>query len=195
MQLAPMPGMAKSKVIKSEKLRIVPFSEVYLTERYVSWLNNPEVVRFSDQRFRTHTLESCRAYINSFEGSPNYFWAIVSRISSEGHIGNINAYVDTRNIVADVGILIGEKKLWGKGYGLEALSAVVNFLFREAGMRKVTVGTLALNMGMRNIMHRLGMKEEGRRIRQVMFEEKEVDIIYGALFRDEWTNFSGKNLS
>jgi ribosomal-protein-alanine N-acetyltransferase len=179
--------MAKSKVIETERLIIEPFSEKYLTERYVAWLNDPEVVRYSEQRFRTHTLESCRAYMHSFEGTPNYFWACLAQKPDIKHIGNINAYVDTRNTVADVGILIGEKKLWGKSYGLEALSAVVDFLFREIGMRKVTAGTLALNTGMRNIMHGLGMKEDGRRIRQVIFEGKEVDIIYGALFRDEWT--------
>jgi len=186
--------MAKSKIIETERLVIEPFNERYLTERYVAWLNDPEVVRFSEQRFRSHTLESCRAYMHSFVGTPNYFWACVIRNPDIKHIGNINAYVDPRNIVADVGILIGEKKLWGKGYGLEALLAVVDFLFREACMRKVTVGTLALNMGMRNIMQSMGMKEDGRRIKQVIFEGKEVDIIYGALFRDEWTKFPWKKI-
>jgi RimJ/RimL family protein N-acetyltransferase len=178
--------MAKSKPIETERLVIEPFNEKYLTERYVDWLNDPEVIRFSEQRFRTHTLESCRAYMNSFEGTPNYFWAFVTRESNSEHIGNINAYVDTRNKVGDVGILIGEKNYWGKGYGLEVFMAIADYLFREDRIRKVTAGTVIANTGMVRIMERAGMQEDGRRIRQVVLDGQELDVVYAALFRDDW---------
>lgn len=182
--------MAKSEVIETERLIIEPFGEKHLSERYVGWLNDPEVVRFSEQRFRTHTLESCLAYMNSFEGTPNYFWACVTREPNIEHIGNINAYVDTRNKVGDVGVLIGEKNYWGKGYGLEVFVAVTNYLFRENHVRKVTAGTVAANTGMVRIMEKAGMKEDGRRIRHVLLDGQEFDVIYAALFRDDWLKYS-----
>lgn len=183
--------MAKSKVIETERLIIEPFGEKYLTERYVGWLNDPEVVRFSEQRFITHTLESCRAYMNSFEGTPNYFWAFVAREPDIDHIGNINAYVDTRNKVGDVGVLIGEKNYWGRGYGLEVFAAVADYLFRENHVRKVTAGTVSANKGMVRIMERAGMKEDGRRIRHALLDGQEFDVIYAALFRDDWLKYDG----
>ncbi len=183
--------MAKSKVIETERLIIEPFHEKYLTERYVGWLDDPEVVRFSEQRLRAHTLKSCRAYMNSFEGTPNYFWACVTRGPDIRHIGNANAYVDTRNKVGDVGILIGEKNYWGKGYGLEVFAAVTDYLFRENHVRKVTAGTVAANTGMVRIMERAGMKEDGRRVRHVLFDGQEFDVVYAALFRDDWLKYSG----
>jgi ribosomal-protein-alanine N-acetyltransferase len=176
--------MAESPVIKTARLRLVPFSEEYLTQRYVSWLNDPEVVRYSEQRYRIHTLESCRAYWQSFEGTPNYFWAIVARDPELGHIGNMNAYVDTTHWVADVGILIGEKKAWGHHYGSEVWRAVCDYLLHQAGMRKVTAGTLAVNTAMLGVMWRTGMVEDGRRVRQCLFEGSEVDVVYAALFRE-----------
>ena len=182
--------MAKSKIIETERLVIEPFNERYLTERYVAWLNDPEVVRFSEQRFTTHTTESSRAYMQSFEGTPNYFWAFVTRGRSSEHIGNVNAYVDTRNKVGDVGILIGEKSYWGKGYGLEVFVAVTDYLFREMHVRKVTAGTVAGNKGMLRIMKRAGMKEDGRRIRHVIFDGQEFDVVHAALFRDDWMSQS-----
>jgi len=164
----------------------VPFSEKFLSSRYVTWLNDQEVVRFSEQRFRKHTLESCRQYLQSFEHSPDHFWAVVSRISEEGHIGNITAHVDLQNRLASVGILLGEKKVWGKGYGTEAFSLVVDFLFNEKGMRKVTAGTMAPNTGMRRIMDRLEMQGDGTRRKHFLLDGKEVDVLYSALFREDW---------
>lgn len=176
--------MAESFVIETQRLRIIPFSEEYLTPRYVSWLNDPEVVRYSEQRHRAHTLESCREYMNSFVDTPNYFWALVARDPELEHIGNINAYMDTHHKIADVGILVGEKRAWQQGYGLEAWNAVCSYLLRIANLRKVTAGTLSVNTSMLSIMRRAGMIDDGKRIRHCLYEGKEVDVIHMALFRE-----------
>jgi RimJ/RimL family protein N-acetyltransferase len=183
--------MAESTVIETERLRIVTFSAEHLTSRYVGWLNDPDVVRFSQQRLRKHTLESCRDYWRSFEGSPNYFWAIVARDPELGHIGNMNAYVDTADQVADVGILIGERSAARKGHATEAWTAVCAYLFAK-GIRKVTCGTLAVNIPMMDLARRVGMKEDGRRVRQVLLNGSEVDVVYWALFRDDWHGSQGR---
>lgn len=177
--------MAEGAVIETPRLRIVPFSEAYLSSRYVSWLNDPEVVRYSEQRHRRHTLESCRQYWQSFKDSPNFFWAITAVDTKIGHIGNINAYIDENNSTASVGIMIGERRVWGKGYGLEAWMAVCHYLRQDIGIRKVTAGTVALNKGMLRIMEKSGMVADGRWIRQCVVDGEEVDIIFAALFRNE----------
>ncbi|HEV2145971.1 MAG TPA: GNAT family N-acetyltransferase [Longimicrobiaceae bacterium] len=173
-------------MIETPRLRIEPFTDEHLTERYVGWLNDPEVVRYSDQRQRAHTLESCRAYMESFRGTPHHFWAIVARDPALGHIGNVNAYVAEEHRVADVGILVGERGAWGAGFGTEAWIAVCDHLLRAGGMRKVTAGTLEVNRPMLVVMQRAGMVPDGRRVRQSLFEGREVDVVHAALFADEW---------
>jgi RimJ/RimL family protein N-acetyltransferase len=173
---------------ETERLTIVPFAEEHLTARYVGWLSDPEVVKHSEQRYRKHTLDSCRSYWESFEGSDNHFWAIVAKDTALGHIGNINAYVETRHAVADIGILLGERAVWGHGYGTEAWRAVMRFLFRTREMRKLTAGTLSTNAGMLAIMTRSGMLPDGKRERQYVYDGKEVDVVYGAAFRDTWSD-------
>lgn len=171
-------------MIETPRMRIVPFQEHHLTDRYVGWLNDPEVVRFSDQRFRRHTISSCRDYWSSFGGTDNHFLAIEARDPSLGHIGNINVYIEARDETGDVGILLGERSIWGKGYGSEAWIAVCDYLLRQLGLRKVTAGTLSVNEGMVAIMRRAGMLQDGRRVRQQIWEGHEVDVVYAALFRD-----------
>ncbi len=176
-------AMARPPELACERLRLVPFAEQHLSERYVGWLNDAEVVRYSEQRHRRHSPESCRAYWRSFEDTPNLFWAIVARDPGLGHIGNLSVYVDEPNLVADVTILIGEKRAWNRGLGSEAWSAVCDYLLAAGGMRKVSAGTLAENAGMLGIMRRAGMVEDGRRIRHYLLEDREVDVVHLALFR------------
>jgi RimJ/RimL family protein N-acetyltransferase len=178
--------MALAPTLVSARLRLVPLGETHMTQRYVGWLNDREVVRFSEQRFVRHTLDSCAAYARSFQGTPHYLWAIEATSPSLGHIGNLNAYVDERNRTADLGILIGEKGAWGQGYGREAWRLAIGFLLRSGRIRKVTAGTLATNLGMLAIMRAVGMVEDGRRARHVLVDGHEVDVIHAALFREDY---------
>ena len=176
--------MAQSAPIETLRLRILPFAQEHLTARYVGWLNDPVVVQFSEQRHRRHTLESCRSYWQSYTGTPHFFWAIIARDPALGHIGNINAYVSPENRMADVGILIGERAVWGQGYGLETWKAVCAYLLGEARLRKICAGTLASNSAMLAIMRRSGMIDDGRRARHYLVDSLEVDICHAAQFRD-----------
>ena len=175
--------MSGAVVLETKRLRLVPFSLRHLTERYVAWLNDPEVVRYSEQRFRQHTLGSCREYWMSFEGTPHAFWAIEALDSSQGHVGNITAHVDAHNQTADVGILVGERAAWGRGLGGEAWSAVVEHLLAQPGVRKVTAGTLSCNAAMLAVMRRSGMVDDGRRARQCLVDGAEMDVVHAARFR------------
>jgi ribosomal-protein-alanine N-acetyltransferase len=178
--------MATVPHLETERLRLVPFTDdAHLTPRYVAWLNDSEVVRYSELRHSTHTLDLCRDYLHSFAGTPHYFWAITTRDASFDHIGNITAHVDEPNRVADIGILIGEKEAWGKGYGTEAWCAVCKWLLQTGGMRKVTAGTMALNHGMLAIMRHVGMEEESRRRQQFLLHGRPVDLVQCAAFRRE----------
>lgn len=168
--------------LKSERLRIVPFSERHLHERYVTWLNDPDLMRFSEQRHKVHTLDSCRAYWCSFLGTPHYFWAIEEVVDGLGHIGNINAYVDISNQIADLGIVIGEATARGRGYGVEAWRTTCSYFFEQARMRKISAGTMATNGAMLRLMRTAGMVEDGIRRKHYLCEGKETDVVHMAMF-------------
>ncbi len=173
--------MARLPELETSRLRIVPFSEQLLTERYVGWLNDTDVVRFSEQRHRQHSLESCTAYFRSFANSPHFFCAILLRASGL-HIGNLSVSVDTANRVADISILLGDRNCWGQGIGAEAWQSIQDELLANQGIRKVTAGTMAINHGMLSVMKKCGMEEEGRRKRHFLCEGQEVDMVLAAAF-------------
>jgi RimJ/RimL family protein N-acetyltransferase len=176
--------LAHSLTIRTTRLMITPFAERHLTATYVAWLNDPVLMRYSEQRHKTHTIASCRAYWRSFADTPHYFWAMEETANGLGHIGNMNAYVDHHNGLADLGILIGSPHAKGKGYGQEAWAGVCAFLFQEIGLRKINAGVLAVNRPMLTLANNVGMVEDGVRRRHYCCDGKEVDVIHLALFRE-----------
>ena len=171
--------------MQTPRLRLTRFDESLLTSRYVAWLNDPEVVRFSEQRHIRHSIDSCRDYVHSYIGSPHRLWALVTRDGQSRHIGNINAYIDVPNRVADVGILIGERSAWGHGFGTEAFSTVCAYLLTQLHMRKVSAGAMAGNRAMIAIMDNIGMQPDGVRIGQLLLDGEPTDVVHFALWNDE----------
>lgn len=170
---------------------VTPFEQRHLTERYVSWLNDPEVVRYSEQRHRRHTLEFCARYFEALSASPDHFLAIEAHDRALGHIGNAGISVDPANRVADVSILIGEKRAWNLGFGSRVWRAIVHELLLNQGMRKVTAGTMSVNQPMLRLMAKSGMRVEATRTRHFLWNGKEVDLIQGALFREDLSALAG----
>jgi len=167
--------------IATERLRLEPFDLADIGAEYLGWLNDSVVTRFSNQRFRTHTVESARRYVASFSESGNVFLAI--RMADTGRmIGTLTAYVTEWHRTADMGLMIGDRTCWGCGYGLEAWSALMRHLFDARALRKVTGGTVRPNLGMQRIMERSGMHLEAVRVRQEIIEGMEEDVLYFARF-------------
>jgi RimJ/RimL family protein N-acetyltransferase len=178
--------LALPEIIPTPRLRLEPFSERHLTERYVGWLNDAELMRFSENRHARHTLDSCRAYWRSFDTEPHLFWAIVAKDASLGHVGNATAHVEERHGRADLGILIGERAARGKGFASEAWLGLCDHLFRSRGLRKLTAGAVAPHAAMLRVMQKAGMLEDGRRTAHSLWQGQPVDVVHYALFREEW---------
>lgn len=168
--------------IEKGRVRLTPFTERYLTPEYVSWLNDKQLTRYSEQRHRLHTLESCRTYMLGFLGTAHHFWAIEATDRDGLHIGNLNAYVDEHNGLADLGILIGHAAAQRQGYGLEAWKAALGYLAALPGLRKLTAGMLSNNARMVALAQKTGMVEDGRRKNHYLWEGCAMDVIHMALF-------------
>ena len=161
-----------------------PFIADDISTDYLDWLSDPEVMRFSNQRFRKHTRESALAYLKSFARSGNLFLSIYLA-ESRRLVGTINAYLSQYHQTADMGLLIGDRSCWGSGIGLDAWSTLQDYLLSDCRLRKVTGGTLRCNVGMVKIMERSGMHLEAVRKRQELVDKVPQDILYYAKFQSD----------
>src|SRR5258705_11352892 len=113
---------------------------------YPHWLNDPEVVKYSELRHRSWTHEDCQKYIASFDQIKNCMWA-TNVVGANMHIGNITTHHDPHNNVMQMGMLIGEKWAWGRKFGREAWTAVQGWARKEK-IRRLEAGYMDGNGGM-----------------------------------------------
>jgi RimJ/RimL family protein N-acetyltransferase len=167
----------KALHLKGEVVELRSFAPENLTESYIGWLTDPQLMRFSNQRFRVHNMESCRAYMASFANTDNLFIAIYHEAV---FIGTMTAYRSTAHGTADIGLLIGSGSQ-GKGLGKDAWATLVAHLL-ATGTRKVTGGTLRCNTTMLRIMQSCGMQADGVRVAQELVDGVAQDMLHFAKF-------------
>lgn len=160
-----------------------PFQITDVNPEYVGWLNDPQVVRFSNQRFRHHSLSSCRDYVGTFPGTPNCLLKI--RRQEDGQmVGTMTAYAHVHHGTVDMGIMVGCRSAWGQGIGQDAWNTLLNWLLGLDNVRKVTGGAMRCNLAMVRIMERSGMTLEAVRPAQELLDGVPQDLVYFGRFRD-----------
>ena len=165
--------MGLDRVDTSMVCYLEEFNASHLSTTYVGWLNDPLLMRYSEQRHAHHDMESCSRYVESFSNSANLLYAVIDSSSKE-HVGNINAYIDQFNQTADVGVLISKG---GRGYGFAAWSRMLELLFtKPLDVRKVTGGAMAENLGMIRIFEKSGMSYEYSKIRHFRLDDRFCDM-------------------
>jgi RimJ/RimL family protein N-acetyltransferase len=62
------------------------------------------------------------------------------------HIGNCTYYaINYKRGEAELGIMIGNRNYWDRGYGVDAVSSLLEVIFRETGLNRIYLKTLANN--------------------------------------------------
>jgi len=141
--------------IIGKKIYLNSFSKKDINKKYISWLNDQEVVKYSRQRFIKHTQQSCLKFYNSVINNNNIFIKI-NLISSKNFIGTMT-YIFNDD-AADLGILIGDKNYWNQKLGFEAWNLSINYLSAFKKIKKITAGCISENFAMKNIFIKSEMK-------------------------------------
>jgi RimJ/RimL family protein N-acetyltransferase len=86
---------------------------------------------------------------------------------------------------AEVGVTIGDRSYWGRGYGREVVSLLVVYAFQVRNLRKVHLSVLATNERAIRAYVAAGFTEEGRRRQHVWNDGAYTDVVLMGRFRDE----------
>ena len=173
--------MSHTPVLKTVRLTLTPpfMHEGMDVSHYLKWLCDEGVTKYSEQRHRAHTPESQYEYLSSF-GGDNQIWEIQRDTIP---IGTITAYRNSPNRTANLGIMIGDRRVWGQGYGPEAWSGVCNYLF-EDGIRKIEAGCMSRNAAMRSVLRRTGFMYEAALPQYFLFEGQPEDMVLYGKYRE-----------
>ena len=102
-------------------------------------------------------------------------------------IGTLGFYeIEWTNQVAWLGIGIGDRANWGRGYGGEALRLGLDYAFEELNLHRVTLTVIAYNARAIALYERAGFLREGGLREFGLRDGQRYDMYLYGLLRDEW---------
>jgi RimJ/RimL family protein N-acetyltransferase len=134
-----------------------------VTQAYVNWMKDELVTQYLESRWRVFSLEELKDYVRHVNGSgQEYLFGIVLKENNQ-HIGNIKiGAINQFHRYGDIGLLIGEKTAWGKGYGREAIELATQYAFEKLNLNKLVAGIYVNNIGSHKAFMKAGYSEVGR---------------------------------
>ena len=88
--------------------------------------------------------------------------------------------IDLRRGQAELGIMIGDRDYWSRGYGTDSVNTLLTHIFTSTSIDRVYLHTLEWNQRARNSFAKSGFKE----LRPV--RRNGLDFIYMEVWRTEW---------
>ena len=152
----------ESLLLENDHIDLRPLTPKDITDEYVNGLNAPEVNRYLvDVRQCVQTWELVEKYvILNLENPSSILFGIFIKNGQESFIGTIRVHeIDYFHYSATIGICIFDKRVWKKGYALQALHLVKDYLFEELGLHYLEAGVYANNINSINLFTRSGFIE------------------------------------
>ena len=83
------------------------------------------------------------------------------------HIGNCVYYnIDEPNHETEIGIMIGDRDYWSKGYGTDTISILIDYIFQHLNFKRVYLKTLEMNLHAQRCFQKCGLTPCGYRVQE-----------------------------
>lgn len=158
-----------------------------LEGNYFNWLNDHEVTRWMQHGLFPNSEEKMLSFYNAISNSTSDLIFAIALKDGDCHIGNIGIHkIHSFFRSAEIGILIGEKDCWGKGFGEQAVRLVVEHAFLRLNLHRLFAGAVVNNMGSVQMFKKVGFQKEGI-LRDAYFcEGSYYDCVQLSLLQSEW---------
>ncbi|HET6493553.1 MAG TPA: GNAT family protein [Burkholderiales bacterium] len=130
---------------------------------YLSWLLDAEVTRFLEARFTQYDAVHLRDYIVRENGRDDAVLFGIYLADARRLIGTLKlSQIRRDHRHCDLGLMIGDKTVWGRGLGAETIRLGTDYAFRVLDMHRVLAGIYSNNLASERAFLRAGYEHEGR---------------------------------
>ncbi len=180
-------------VLKTERLQLRPFQESDLLA-FAAYRSDPEVARYQSWT-PPYSFDQAVAFLENMKcarpGTPGAWYQLAVELQSRpGIIGDCAFQVlpdDERQ--AQIGYTFS-RSFQKKGYATEAVRALLDFLFVEYRLHRVTATCDAENLASARLLERVGMRRESHLIENIWFKGAWGDEYSYAILDREWLTSS-----
>ena len=143
-----------------------------VTQKYVNWMNDYEVHKFTEQKYKKHNLKDVKKFIIEKKKSKNEFLYGIYIKKNKEHIGNIKlGPINYIHKFAVISYFIGNKDMWGKNYTSLAIKKIIK-IAKKKGLKKLQAGLLEMNIGSKIVLEKNNFKLEGTLKSQMLYKNK-----------------------
>ncbi len=176
-------------MIEGERVRLRKLEKADLPTLH-RWMNDREVMawaRFSpDHMISMSALE--KEYEKELSGEDQDRTTLfVEEIASSRPIGwcTIRTW-DRKHVSANVGIGLGEKEFWGRGYGTEAVRLLLSVVFEQQAWHRAELYTLSENKRAIRSAEKCGFHPCGLEHESTYYDGGYHDVMEMEQLRSEW---------
>lgn len=177
-------------ILRYKDLKLVSYDmereNCELHKLYYRWLTDKDVVGWLG-----------RNLVNNYKNQEEFIHKSFDRFTSrecngfficmdEKYLGTVKLEIDFENKRGEVGIIIGEKNMWGKGIGMKSIAAILPYAFEKLKLNCVYAGTGGNNIKMQRVFEKLNFKLEGIIRDALLWEGKYIDNYRYSILKNEY---------
>lgn len=157
---------------------------------FMQWQRNSEYERLIDSdASEMHSSKANKAWLEKeIEGAEGkQFWFAIRAAQDQRLLGEVDLFVNQWNMRdAFVGIGLGERDFWGKGYGTEAMQLILRYAFTELNLHRVSLTVFEYNSRAIRSYEKAGFQHEGRMRGALLREGRRWDTLFMGILRADW---------
>ncbi len=190
--LSHQPGAQRPKPVYNlvgEQVALGPGSREEQIELFYRGDNDFEVTLLSGDPLWPRSREAFEAEYDRHAKTDHTDWVgfLIYDRADDTPIGAVSLRdIELTHGGAELGISIGRKDYWGKGYGTEAVTLIADWGFTVLGLHNVMLTTAAYNERAIRSYLKVGFREFGRRRQSRRVGDHRYDTVYMDLLRSEF---------
>ena len=157
-------------------------------EEFAAYRSDPAIARYQSWEPPV-PLAAARALVEEFAagdpGAPGWYQYAIQLRSEPGLVGDVGVNLHENLMQAEIGFTVAAR-FHGRGYATEAVRAVLDHLFRDRGLHRVSAECDARNEASARLLERLGFRREGHRVSNTWIKGEWTDDLLFGLLADDW---------
>ena len=146
------------------------------------WRTDPQLAQLDAAPPLTTTFSR---YLSDYANELCYLPSIRQEFAVETldgkHIGNCVYYnISKTKDEAELGIMIGNRDYWDKGYGADAVTTLVSHIFRQTKLKRIYLKTLDWNRRAQRCFQKCGFTPYGHLVRDGL------NFVLMEIHREQW---------
>ncbi len=176
-----------TELYRGELVRLAAINPETDAEPFAKWSRDSEFLRLLDADVVLPSSVKRTKEMMEAEPKHNQFDFAIRVLADDRAIGLVGLHgVSWTQGDAWVGIGIGDREYWGKGYGTDAMRLILCYAFAELNLRRVSLTVFEYNPRAIRSYEKVGFVHEGRRVGLLNRDGRRWDEMFMGILREEW---------